>query len=316
MWKKLLLAGLALGILSICATPAAAVILYLKDQPQPIRGYLVRENDQVVVLRELQPDGSTTERSIPRGQIEDLIRSVSDTAFGRTGPRQAGRLSRVRGRTGREAKRPRRAGDQHSTLPDCGRAGTGTPGTQLPAGHGPARPQHGGTTAIPRHGLLLDPAHDPALLQTSRNRRVARSSDLGRQAGRISAQGTASVAARQTEGSSAAGPPLQAQGAFATADQSHHLRRVRQGLQSDLSPLHSRTAELHDLRRQPFGRRAATGSRVPCAACGASGEISCTVCRGNFKANPLSPSLLKRILALELEWLPTDAEKTAVTVSA
>ncbi len=45
-------------------------------------------------------------------------------------------------------------------------------------------------------------------------------------------------------------------------------------------------------------------SRVPCSACGAKGEVPCAVCQGNYKSNPLTPSLLKRILALELAWLP------------
>ncbi len=73
-----LVRGLLLLLLCLPARPAAAVILYLKDQDQPIRGYYVRENEHAVVLLELLPNGSTAERSVPRTQIDDMIRSVSE----------------------------------------------------------------------------------------------------------------------------------------------------------------------------------------------------------------------------------------------
>ncbi len=43
-----------------------------------------------------------------------------------------------------------------------------------------------------------------------------------------------------------------------------------------------------------------------CAQCGATGEIRCPVCGGDYHNNPLSPSLLKRIVQLELDLLPAD----------
>jgi uncharacterized protein YbaR (Trm112 family) len=43
---------------------------------------------------------------------------------------------------------------------------------------------------------------------------------------------------------------------------------------------------------------------VACATCRATGEITCPHCNGNYREHPLSPSLLKRIVQLELDWLP------------
>jgi hypothetical protein len=56
------------------------------------------------------------------------------------------------------------------------------------------------------------------------------------------------------------------------------------------------------------------GANVPCATCGASGEIPCTTCRGNYKSPPLPPSLLKRILEVEAQWLPTVKETAPASV--
>jgi hypothetical protein len=41
-----------------------------------------------------------------------------------------------------------------------------------------------------------------------------------------------------------------------------------------------------------------------CPTCNAEGEITCPRCQGNYRENRLSPSLLKRIVQLELDWLP------------
>ncbi len=61
---------------SLIARPAWGVIILLKGQEKPVRGYFVREDDKAVVLRQLQPDGSTQERSVARSEIEDVIKTV------------------------------------------------------------------------------------------------------------------------------------------------------------------------------------------------------------------------------------------------
>ncbi len=43
-----------------------------------------------------------------------------------------------------------------------------------------------------------------------------------------------------------------------------------------------------------------------CAHCRATGEVTCPVCGGDYRNNQLSPSLLKRIVQLELDRLPAE----------
>lgn len=49
--------------------------------------------------------------------------------------------------------------------------------------------------------------------------------------------------------------------------------------------------------------------RVACPACGASGDVVCSVCGGDYRSNPVSRSMLERIVRLELEW--ADGEDSA-----
>ncbi len=63
--------------MSLTAPQAMGVIIFLKGQEDPIRGYAVRENEHVVVLAQLMSDGTTQERTVSRSEIEDLIKTVS-----------------------------------------------------------------------------------------------------------------------------------------------------------------------------------------------------------------------------------------------
>ncbi len=67
---------LFLMITNLAIEPVLAVIVFLKGQDEPIRGYFVRENEHVVVLQQLQTDGSTQERIVSRSEIEDVIKTV------------------------------------------------------------------------------------------------------------------------------------------------------------------------------------------------------------------------------------------------
>ncbi len=56
---------------------------------------------------------------------------------------------------------------------------------------------------------------------------------------------------------------------------------------------------------QCAGRKFVGGESCP--RCGANGTIPCPHCGSEYRHNPLSPSLLKRIVQLELDWLPASA---------
>jgi hypothetical protein len=74
-----------MGRISILATilavvvliqPAYAVVIYKKGSTKPITGHLIRQSDAEVVLRD-DSGAAPKELVIPRGEIEDLIETVS-----------------------------------------------------------------------------------------------------------------------------------------------------------------------------------------------------------------------------------------------
>ncbi len=67
---------LAVAILLSTVQPGGAVVVYKKGATQPIAGYLVREDDREVVLRQLRADGRSEDVAIPKAEIEDLLHTV------------------------------------------------------------------------------------------------------------------------------------------------------------------------------------------------------------------------------------------------
>jgi hypothetical protein len=53
-----------------------AVVVLPKGASKPVMGYLVRQDDRAVVIREILPDGKPREQSIARDQIDELILTV------------------------------------------------------------------------------------------------------------------------------------------------------------------------------------------------------------------------------------------------
>lgn len=67
---------LAAALVLLFASSASAVVVYKKGTMQPITGYLVREDDREVVLRQLRADGRSEDVAIPKGEIEELLHTV------------------------------------------------------------------------------------------------------------------------------------------------------------------------------------------------------------------------------------------------
>ena len=55
---------------------ACAAVVIVKGSNQPVMGYLVKQDERSVVLREVLPGGKTRESSFPRGSIDELIITV------------------------------------------------------------------------------------------------------------------------------------------------------------------------------------------------------------------------------------------------
>jgi hypothetical protein len=66
-------------IVAMYCVPAVsdAAVVVLKGSNQPVMGYLVRQDERSVVLREVLPGGKTRESSFGRGNIDELIITVA-----------------------------------------------------------------------------------------------------------------------------------------------------------------------------------------------------------------------------------------------
>jgi hypothetical protein len=64
-------------LLVILSKPARAVVVLKKDAAEPLMGYLVRQDANTVVIREVLPDGTSREQAIRRADIDELLITVS-----------------------------------------------------------------------------------------------------------------------------------------------------------------------------------------------------------------------------------------------
>src|SRR4051794_9454767 len=55
---------------------AGGAVVVLKGSNQPVVGYLVRQDDRSVTLREILPSGKSRESSFPRSNLDELIITV------------------------------------------------------------------------------------------------------------------------------------------------------------------------------------------------------------------------------------------------
>ena len=59
------------------ARPAAAVVVLPKGASQPIMGYLVRQDERTIVVRQQLPGGKSRESSFAKKDLDELIITVS-----------------------------------------------------------------------------------------------------------------------------------------------------------------------------------------------------------------------------------------------
>lgn len=74
------------SVLLLLAESAAAAVVYKLGSTQPIAGYLVREDDSQVVLRQTRADGGSAELTIPKAEIEELIHTVDSARLAALNP--------------------------------------------------------------------------------------------------------------------------------------------------------------------------------------------------------------------------------------
>jgi hypothetical protein len=282
---------------------ASAVILYLKNQEQPIRGFFVRENEHVVVVQELLGDGTTAERSVSRSEIEDMIRTVSPERLETLRPAAPDAYREYAEELSEKRKDPDAQVTalrlyQIAAFLDPSRLGRSCLLGMVPLARDAAEQRRFRAMAY-----LLDPAHDPVVLQPP-DPAPQRSPELD---------------AKQAEFL------LKALRALRQGRQSAALRQARRCKLEERLPLLTDTisyqefedacdAQCPDCDRgwqlcpscggEKYVRPGGGTGRVLCPRCGGRGDVRCPACGGQYKPRPLAPSLLKRILQLELAWLP------------
>jgi hypothetical protein len=65
------------GAVLAFARPAPAIVVLLKGSNQPVMGHVVRQDERTIVVREELADGKTRERALLRGDIDEVIETVS-----------------------------------------------------------------------------------------------------------------------------------------------------------------------------------------------------------------------------------------------
>jgi hypothetical protein len=68
---------LALVLQFLLPAAASAVVVLPKGSSKPVMGYLVRQDEKSVVVREVLPDGKSREQRFQRDQIDELLITVS-----------------------------------------------------------------------------------------------------------------------------------------------------------------------------------------------------------------------------------------------
>ena len=74
-------------ILGSLAVPCRAVIVFQKNQDEPIRGFLISENAISIEVHEPLPNGDVREHILPRVSIDDIIRAVDPDRLAALNPK-------------------------------------------------------------------------------------------------------------------------------------------------------------------------------------------------------------------------------------
>src|SRR5687768_10662229 len=69
-------AGLFAAAILLWQTSAQAVVVLLRGVDDPVSGYLVSRNDQMIVLDEPTADGQVRRRELPTSTVEEVLVAV------------------------------------------------------------------------------------------------------------------------------------------------------------------------------------------------------------------------------------------------
>jgi len=291
----------------ICATavvfiltvqPAWAVIVFLKGQDEPLRGYLLSSDDHKVVINELLPDNAVKKRTILRAEIDDVLQTVSFERLESLKPAEPDRYREYAEELAEKSKDPDARVTAIRLFLIAAHLAPERLGRSCLLGMVPLAENDAQQRQFRAMAYLLDATHDPKLLTMpvlSNSPHSDMEPRYGKQLLRV-------------------------------------LRKLRQGNRREAASL-ARRIRLKDRLReltdtityeefdeacstvcphcvQGYQKCPACGGRKfvageSCPTCSARGTIACPHCGTDYRHNPLPPSLLKRIVQLELNWLPS-----------
>lgn len=286
-------------VIVICLTtkPALAVIIFLQGEDEPVRGFLVRENEHALVIKEVKADGETSERTISRSDIEDTIQTVSRERLESLRPGNPDGYREYAEELAEKSKDPDARVTSLRLFLIAAHLAPDRLGRSCLLGMVPLARNAAEKRSFRAMAYLLDPAHDPRVLTMrvrstrARNRVAPEQADSMLEALRLLRQGKRNAAmtlARRTE----------------MKERLHRLTDTIEfsEFEEACEPVcpHCRRGRMEC--PECGGRKLVDGK--PCPVCGSSGYVTCSHCGGDYRDNPLSRSLLKRIVQLELDRLP------------
>jgi hypothetical protein len=86
MMYRPVVASVIACLIGLCSVPAWGVVVLEKGKNVPTVGYLVRQDDNLVVIRELLPNGQTRQRDLLRSQLDYIRIAVSEERLERLSP--------------------------------------------------------------------------------------------------------------------------------------------------------------------------------------------------------------------------------------
>ncbi len=291
-----LLAGLLIG-----ARPAGAVIILMKSPGPPIRGFLVRQTGQTITLRQVLQDGETKERTIARSEIDQVIQSVSSERLATLDPKQPDAYREYAEELSEKRKDPDARATAIRLYLIAAHLAPDRLGRSAMLGLIPLARSDQEQRRFRAMAYLLDPAHDRALLNV---RRVVQPPSSTLDAGRGQAMVRALRLLRQG----------QRRQALSQAKRSH----LDENLPKLTTTISYKEFEQACANVCPHctrgyvtcpkcgGKKTVPGPRAApttCPTCAGTGHVVCPFCHGSYRDNPLSHSLLRRILLVELAWL-------------
>ena len=291
-----------LQIILVClaAKPALGVIIFLKGKEEPVRGLLVRENEHVVVINEVGADGTTTERTISRSDIEDTIRTVSPERLEALQPDKPDGYREYAEELAEKSKDPDARLTALRLFLIAADLAPDRLGRSCLLGMVPLARSEAEKRAFRAMAYLLDPTHDPGVLTMPVQSTRARSRAEPEQA-----QSVMEALRLLRQGKRNAAVTLA--GRIAMEEQLPLLTdtitysEFEEACEAACPHCHRGRVKCPECD----GRKFVSGR--PCPVCGSRGYVTCSRCGGDYRENPLSKSLLKRIVQLELNRLP-DAE--------